>query len=236
MMRTFSAIPIILITLSFSAQAAIIENDIELANSFKDTDTGLVWMDFGVTGNVGVSFNDVVDKLGAGGDFEGWQLPTYQQVYAMWRNLVDLDNVVADYEEPFPSAPGQWYVYDWYPTGAESVWHSSLSYMGYNYDSGDVVDFYRFSHGWFVGVDGLSFVDASAQGNMIVPTGYNDFTRLYLYEEGNFDDQADFKDPAYSTLLVRSYAKVTEPSGLVILSLALVGFSARRSFNSRRLN
>jgi hypothetical protein len=69
-----------------------------LANSFKDTNTGLVWMDFGV--NNGISYNEVKGYVEneatlLGVDYSMWRLPTVEEVYSMWANLANLDGVDA---------------------------------------------------------------------------------------------------------------------------------------------
>ena len=49
-----------------------------------DTGTGIEWLKLTVT--KGMSINDVQSKLGAGEQFEGWQIPTYSQVMTFVEN------------------------------------------------------------------------------------------------------------------------------------------------------
>ncbi len=95
---------------AFNTNAAIINADTNNYNAFKDTDTGLVWLDFGE--NNQQSYNYVVSQLGLGGEWEGWRLPTGSEVYLMWSNVADLGNVAADFENPDNYGPGQLYAFD----------------------------------------------------------------------------------------------------------------------------
>jgi len=64
---------------SFAASAGLIidtDND-----SFIDSSTTLEWIDFGV--NNGQSFSYISSQLSIGGDYEGWRLPTIDEVYVM---------------------------------------------------------------------------------------------------------------------------------------------------------
>ncbi len=49
-----------------------------------DRISGLEWLDLAVTANR--SYDDVVANLGVGGDFEGWNLASPAQVYALMKN------------------------------------------------------------------------------------------------------------------------------------------------------
>jgi len=66
---------------SLSHAGLIIDTD---NDSFIDATTGLEWMDFGI--NNGRSFNDVVSNLSDSGDYAGWRLPTYDEVFDMWHH------------------------------------------------------------------------------------------------------------------------------------------------------
>ena len=55
-----------------------------LNDSFIDTSAGLEWMDFGINNNQ--SYNYVISQLGSGGVYEGWRLPTREEVLTLWAN------------------------------------------------------------------------------------------------------------------------------------------------------
>ncbi|MBT0587953.1 hypothetical protein [Alteromonas oceanisediminis] len=87
MLKTISVF--VLLTLSHIAHGVIIDHDYVIDDSFLDTETGLVWMDYGV--NNGMSFNEVMLELNVGGLYEEWRLPTTDEVYRLWESVIALD-------------------------------------------------------------------------------------------------------------------------------------------------
>ena len=73
---------------SATANAALISDNSFVQAGFKDTSTGLVWMDFGI--NNGQSYNYVSSQLASGGEYSGWRLPSADEVYLMWQNVASL--------------------------------------------------------------------------------------------------------------------------------------------------
>jgi len=140
---------------ALNANATIIENDHNLANSYKDTDTGLVWMDFGVNNNQ--SFNYVASQLVPGGLSGGWRLPTVSEVYTMWTNVANLDNVVDAYESLDRHGLGQFFAYDNNtPSNDDSAWDTVFDLIGSNRLYSLVVKS-GYGLGWFVGSESLSY-------------------------------------------------------------------------------
>ena len=66
------------LTLSLSSHAAILD----LGTITRDTATGLDWLD--VTETRGLSYNQVTDQLGVGGDYEGYRYATTKE----WDQLI----------------------------------------------------------------------------------------------------------------------------------------------------
>jgi hypothetical protein len=223
-----------LIAITCNVNASIINYDTAAYGAYKDTETGLVWLDFGQNNNQ--SYNDVVSQLGAGNTWEGWRLPTLSEVYTMWANVADLENVVADYENPNEYGPDQlsaiatnglFIIGD----TDESVWEEVFDVIGFDeFGDGDYENgFYttQTGQGYFMGTDGLSYVqffDFEVFGDLSL------LDRLALRDDANRDL---FKDSIGSTTLLIKQADspptdLPAPSTIAILGLGLLGLVTRR--------
>jgi len=84
---------ILLVALTTSAHAALIQHDWETVNDTAltyDTTTGLEWLDITVT--AGLSYNEVAAELGTGGAYEGFSFASKQQVLNLL-TAVDLQEI-----------------------------------------------------------------------------------------------------------------------------------------------
>jgi hypothetical protein len=82
---------ILLSLASVFANAGIINVTDEDFGAFKDTDTDLIWMDFGITRNT--SLDDVNAALLAGEIYEGWALASEAQILELVANVATLTAV-----------------------------------------------------------------------------------------------------------------------------------------------
>lgn len=144
-----------------NANAGIIDITTISFESFQDTETQLIWMDFGVNNNE--SYEYVISQLGAGGKYENWRLPTIDEVFTMWSNVADLDN--PELNEVYPNfyGPNQFRASDVNTDGLDdSVWETVFDIIGYNHTnpigwSFDGSALYV-AYGYFEGTEGLSYV------------------------------------------------------------------------------
>ena len=183
-------------------------------------------MDFGV--NNGQSFSFISSQLSTDGDYEGWRLPTVDEVYVMWANVANLDGVEADIETPDRYGDGQFLARDKNNDAkTESVFDGVFELIGYNkaspYGSGEAFKAY----GFFEGADGLSYVEYR---NYTLHLGVSD--DILLRDNGNFDSIRNLGYDSYSTLLVKNSLQdsleVPEPSTLVIFAMGLLGLASRK--------
>jgi hypothetical protein len=112
-----------LLAMSFSSSAEFISTDAYTQDDGKatlDTSTGLEWLDLSET--KGRSYNEIKGQLAEGGEFEGWRLPTANEV----RSLI---------QEFYPELPQ----YNWaYKTStgeraADWIGFFNTSYGGYSF-------------------------------------------------------------------------------------------------------
>lgn len=215
-----------LICLNNSANATIINTD---QDSFVDTVSGLEWMDFGLNNHQ--SFNYVSSQLGFGGEYEGWRLPTINEVYLMWHNVANLDEVEADYENLHEYGMFQLYAED---QAFQSEWDHLKHIIGVNLEQEYAGQMIWSALGFFEGSDGLSFV--SYQDRAVVG---NDFIRLK--DDDNFDVERNTIYENWSTLLVCAICEdpneeqprpVPEPNAFLLFSgAAFAMISLRRRFS-----
>lgn len=230
---TFLALVVTLMSLGNLVNAAIIDTD---EDSFIDTQTGLEWMDFGINNHQ--SFNEVSSQLGAGGEYEDWRLPSIDEVYTMWHNVANLDEVEADYENLHEYGTWQFNATDY---AFQSVWDDIWSILGVNLEQIYDGQYIWSALGFFEGTDGLSFV--SYQNRAVVGSDY-----IRLRDDDNFDYEQDTIFKNWATLLVcaqcgnqnpepprRPPVSVTGPNILLILLLgALSVFSLSHNSNKAR--
>lgn len=227
-----------LIILTQNTYAGIIDTD---SNSFIDTGTGLEWMDFGIN-NIH-SFGYVESQLSESGDYEGWRLPSSEEVYSMWTTLADLENVEARYENPDRFGTGQLYASDKNSNiagGDDSVWESAYSAIGYNdYRSRNAHGYaYElfYSFGQFKGTDGLSYVYAYDYTDLD-DGNFSTSDLLAIVDNRNYDSVKFIQRDEYSTLLVKEATSqvatnVPEPSSMVLFGLGVAGLLHRKKLSN----
>ena len=175
------------LNLNNAANASIINTD---QDSFIDTNTTLEWMDLGLNNHQ--SYNYVSSQLGVGGEYEGWRLPSINEVYTMWHNVANLDEIEADYENPHAYGIFQLHAEDY---AFQSEWDHLKYIIGVNLEQEYAGQLVWSGVGFFEGIDGLSFV--SYQDKAVVG---NDFIRLK--DDENIDYERDTIYENWSTLLV----------------------------------
>ncbi|MBU2894401.1 PEP-CTERM sorting domain-containing protein [Colwellia sp. D2M02] len=74
------AFTVLMVIFSSFANATLIDN----TNYFTDTDSGHDWLKLSET--VNYSYNDILIQLQAGGDFYGWELATFDNVFELFDN------------------------------------------------------------------------------------------------------------------------------------------------------
>ena len=228
-MRIFKVLALCAVTLAFGANAAIIENDDFLADSFKDTNTGLVWMDFGIN-NI-YTYNEVVAKLEEGEEYEGWRLPDFNEVSEMWFSIINAGNPDIDrVREDFYGSGVPLYADANSDGGDDSVWDDAFDVMGFNVRGNGHANFdYTLVYGLFSGEDALysvlfdDFSDLRVDGetredSIAFNTGWN---QSYLADDTSLN---------LSTLLVRvnESTEVPAPNSIAFFAVALSAFALTR--------
>lgn len=211
-------IQIFILSLAFNtAYAGIIDYDDTIDNSFYDTDTELVWIDFGVTNSR--QYAKTVLQLEVGGIYEGWRLPTLEEVMTMVSNISYAGGQQADIEFAETATSGIYEAQDGNTLGKDdSVWDSIFNVIGYNdkYAGGLAT----YSEALFQGTDGLSTLIISDWG--ATDTSVNDY--ITLWDHRNFNSSATSSYKGLSTLLVREApTSVPEPTSLALLGLSIFG-------------
>lgn len=228
-MRAFLHVIFTLVALfSVGANSAIIDNTTFERGSFIDTETGLAWMDFGI--NNGKSFNYVSSRLGSSNEFFGWRLPTSTEVYVLWSNLANLENVDADFENLNQYGEGQFLARDNNSRvigGDDTVWDDAFNAIGYNtFSSTDFVERTN-GIGFFMGDNGLASVSFSDARD--INGGWFTFhDELKIRDDGAYSDFfLNLAHENYSTMLVRE-VKVSEPATIGALVIGLIFMCYRR--------
>ncbi|MFD2165119.1 hypothetical protein ACFSJY_02485 [Thalassotalea euphylliae] len=219
-MRTLTLL--FLVLCAFNVHSAIINYDDIIDNSFYDTDTELVWIDFGVTNSR--QYVKTVQQLETGGIYEGWRLPTLEEVMTMVGHIAYAGGQKADVEFAETDRSGIYEAQDGNSLGEDdSVWDSIFDVIGYNdtYAGGLATS----SEALFQGTDGLSTLIISDWG--ATDFSVNDY--ITLWDHRNFDSSATSSYKGLSTLLVReARVSVSEPSGFALFLGALLFVIARK--------
>ncbi|TAP40841.1 hypothetical protein [Alteromonas sp. KUL49] len=225
MMHLLRLVAMCATTLAFGTNAAVIDNEDSLAGSFIDTNTNLVWMDFGINNNY--TYYEVVSKLADGGEFEGWRLPDYDEVYDMWFGVINASNSDIDRVREDFYGPGTDLYLDANSDGADdSVWDNAFDVMGYNSLGTGFTGFdYTKAWGLFAGEDAMysivfdDFLDLEVDGetredSIAFNNGWN---QEYLADDINTN---------LSTLLVRvtETVNVSEPNTIALFTVVLCAF------------
>lgn len=187
------------------------------------------WLDFGINNNQ--SFDFIVSQLGSGGQYEGWSLPTIDQVITLTEaiyNPFKLDSRVfikVFSDERYNG--DNWSVYN---TG--NIFDSTFEIIGYNtieqvpWTNTDDWKLTK-SVGIIGGTDGLSFFNV---------VNHYGLRATNIFTDGfEIDDRVDrtvsvssLRNAVTSTMLVRTSTDVPEPSTLTIFALGMIGLASRR--------
>ncbi|MEG3764920.1 hypothetical protein [Alteromonas sp. 14N.309.X.WAT.G.H12] len=176
-----------------------------------DTTTGLEWLDLTVTDSL--SINEVSLELGEGGDYEGWRLPTAEEVEALIISYFG----ITDYSEDVDT-----YTVD----NSDELVDEWQYYFGESGADGRSMGRYENTSG-----DG-SLAGTRDSGTIFISYGTDDFDEAYRYygvflvSDGG-TTLSSVLDPSINTP-----TNVPAPVGLTLVG-ALLGFGA---FRGRRGN
>jgi hypothetical protein len=87
---------LLMLTVGFTSQAEVINSDWKVLGDGKtvtDTSTNLTWLDF--TETYDYSLSSIVNELGDGGVFNGWRLPSGDEVSTLITNIFPDQNLSA---------------------------------------------------------------------------------------------------------------------------------------------
>ena len=221
---------------ALNATAAIINYDDIISDSFYDTDTSLVWIDFGITNNR--QYVKTLEQLEAGGIYEGWRVPTLNEVMQMFSNLANVEGKQADVEYGPTDTLGIYSAADANSVGADdSIWDPIFDAIGYNTTfSGGLA---TYSEALFEGSDGLSRLFITDRGNSLSITNEPVSDFLDLWDHDNFDSARTSAYEGLSTLLVQDVPtnSVPVPSSFLLFIIGLISIllsKCKLSLNSKQ--
>ncbi|MEW9796657.1 hypothetical protein [Alteromonas sp. CYL-A6] len=224
----------ILITNSPFAMAGLIEADIYgdgTNKGFTITGSNLQWMDFGITNNQ--SFDYISSQLEQGGIYEGWSIPTINQVINLYQSisnpfLSDTRVTIRVFEND--SYNGN----RWYTGSTGNIFDNIFEIVGYNTDElvpGTSTNDWNLtkSIGIIGGTDGLSYFSFTNHNGIRSNAIFCDCIEI--------DDRVDrtasvalLTNSATSTMLVRSIP-VPEPSSVSIFLISMITLIRRYKFH-----
>jgi hypothetical protein len=191
----FNAIAFTVLIVIFSnfTSATLIDN----TNYFTDTDSGYDWLKLSET--VNYSYNDMLIQLQAGGDFAGWELATFENVFELF------DNSGGD------SA---------YKTATHSTSNSAMNAMlqplfGYT----SVVN-----QTWFHVKD---FTPGGVTSGFILYEGTG-MVSNHKDGYSHANKQYDFVGTALRRISTEQQVSIPEPSTIAIFALGIIGLASRQ--------
>ncbi len=196
-------------------------------DSFIDENTGLEWMDFGINNNQ--SYNYVTSQLGQGGQYQGWELPSVEQVYTMWTNafigLGSKQEQITLHKLKIDDGQGV----------SGSTLQDNILKMGINktYRPSTKKESYR-SLGWYEGTYGLAYVATTTYTGSTYDIMANDSAKLI--DKASYDRYKGTILTQWSTLLVRNNvsasskrSSVSAPATMTIFALSIMGLALGRN-------
>nr|AAP70383.1 Uvs114 [uncultured bacterium] len=197
-----------------------------------ETNTGLVWMDFGV--NSHRTFSDVMSSLDT--DYAGWRLPTIAEVDHLWTSLMgDLKGwnrwspvfggfaLIDNNEFGLPITEYDDYLNDIMEVFGFSE-EGAAEYS--SYEGEDLISTTTYDYRSAFAV----FSDAGENGFVVLNLPINSTvgrSSVFTYD-GNISLLQDIS-LQYGTLLVKDSATVSEPTSLMLLIMGLMGLVARNA-------
>lgn len=205
----------------FTNADAFIDGD---GQAICEIDTGLFWLDFGITNNK--SFNDIQAELDT--TYAGWRLPTEQEVKKLWNGIwlnggPDENGYHREYHEKLERNA--------YYDDIFSLWginSASLSEV-LSSDQRSASSYYNYSNaGMFLNENNeLQFFDFTQTSGSVFSTILHESWAVCC----NLASPDDFSD-FYSTLLVKDAASpvyLPEPTPFILFGLGLFMLAINRS-------
>jgi hypothetical protein len=197
---------------SSMAQAELISTDWKVEGdgySTLDTTSGKEWLDLTLTS--GMTYNQVAEQLGEGGQFDGWRLPTEEEVHYLIDNSI-IDDGVIQYAD--------------YSTNSSSTYTSLFlnalgSYIGLHEELDS--DFVGFS-GIYTSM-ALTYKSRNEYSKNVAVTYYGMSAGVYLVSDGGMT-LGSTTDPIISGY--QGVSSVNAPLAFGAIGLILAGAGLRR--------